>query len=235
MTVHRSRRHRVVLAALVLGLTGALAVTGCSHHSSKKSRRSSSSSVKKSTGSKKSHKRKIIGGGSGSGADHTTRARRSMCRPAPGSFRFIPLSEPSHVLVEYRNKRSSSCTLHNAPVLYRGEDGTKDEPYDRAKPLKFYEGGPELLDGHVLTVAAHGRAYASIPTKTASDKGTAQRLMYFGVMQPHSAELWRTATPLHFGKYDRLPSIGRTAKVGNWYGTKFRAETATDTRPDSAG
>ncbi|MGW2632846.1 DUF4232 domain-containing protein [Streptomyces chattanoogensis] len=229
MTARRSRRPRAAYAVLALGLTGSLALTGCNSHSSKKSKKTSSSSMK----SKKSKKRRIISGGAaagaGAGAGTAAQQRRSLCRPTPGSFRFASLTDPSHVILTYKNKSSSSCYLFNAPLLYRGEDGTKDMPYNRDKPLAFYDGEPGFMQDHRIQLAPGASAYASIPTKTASDKGKPQNLMYFGVAQYNGSKLQGTATALHFGRYDRHPSIGKTAKVGAWSRSLAGAEVDTKT------
>ncbi|MFJ9849304.1 hypothetical protein [Streptomyces sp. NPDC101150] len=225
MTARRSRRS-AAYAALALGLAGSLALTGCNSHSSKKSKRSSSSSSK-------SKKHRIIGGGAGAGAGAGAAASRdrSMCRPIPGSFRFVQVSEPSQVIVKYRNKTSSSCYLYNAPMLFRGDALSKDGSYDSTKPVALYEGAPGLMNGHRIQVAPGATAYATIPTKTASDKGKAQTLMYFGVMKRHEFSVQRTATAVHFGRYDQHPSIGKTAKVSDWYLSLNRAQSATNSRP----
>ncbi len=154
-----------------------------------------------------------------------------MCRPTPGSFKFVQLSEPSHVLVKYRNKSRSSCYLYNAPMVYRGDAPSKSGSYDIAKPLGLYEGAPGFMNSHRIEVRGGATAYASIPTLAASDKGKAQNVMYLGVMMQGRAAMQGVANAVHFGRYDRHPSIGATAKVGDWYLTQFRAESATHTRP----
>ncbi|ARF56312.1 hypothetical protein [Streptomyces gilvosporeus] len=224
MTAGRSRHYRAAYAALALGLAGSLALTGCKNHSSKKSKTSSSSSS-----SYKSKKHRIIGRGTGAGA--MTSRRRGMCRPTPGSFTFVQLSAPSHVLVKYRNKSRLSCYLYNAPMVYRGDAPSKSGSYDITKPLGLYGGSPGFMNSHRIEVRGGATAYASIPTPTPSDKGKAQNVMYLGVMMQGKAAMQGVANAVHFGRYDRHPSIGATAKVGDWYLTRFRAESATHTSP----
>ncbi|MFI9050462.1 hypothetical protein [Streptomyces sp. NPDC053427] len=231
MTARRSRRS-AAYAALALGLAASLALTGCKSHSSKKSKKTSSSSSYK-----KNKKHRIIGGGAGAaaGAGAGAAARRgNMCRPVPGWFKFVQLSEPSHVIVKYRNKGSSSCYLYNAPMVFRGDAPAKDGSYDSTKPLGLYEGAPDYMNNHRVEVAAGATAYATIPTKTASDKGKAQNLMYLGVMQPNRFSTQGAANPIHFGRYDQHPSIGATAKVSDWYLSLIQAQSATGSRPVKA-
>ncbi|MFG2140292.1 hypothetical protein [Streptomyces sp. NPDC048650] len=224
MTARRSRRS-AAYAALALGLAGSLALTGCNSHSSKKSKKHSYSS------SSKSKKRRIIGGTGAAAGAGAAASRTRPCTVPPGSFKLTAAgaSGPSHVIVRYHNIRSASCYLYNAPMLFF-PDSKKEEGYDRTKPLGFYEGGPGFLNGHRIEVKGDGYAYASVPTKTASDKGTRQSMMYLGAMAPSQIKVRSTATPRRFGQYKSMwPSLGKTAKVSDWYLDQHTAETQSDT------
>ncbi|MEU9110786.1 hypothetical protein AB0D04_03020 [Streptomyces sp. NPDC048483] len=226
MTAHRSRRRSAAYAALALALCGSLALTGCNSKSKKSKKTSSSSSYK-------SKKHKIIGGaGAGAGAGAAANRTRP-CTIAPGSYKLTTAggsTAPSHLILQYRNTRSASCYLYGAPMLFF-PDTTKEEGYDRMKPLGFYEGTPDSLVTHRIEVKAKGYAYASIPTKTAADKGTKQNMLYLGAMRSNSAELYRAATPVRYGHYKTMlrPSLGKTAKVSDWYLYRSMAEDVTDT------
>ncbi|MGW1373429.1 DUF4232 domain-containing protein [Streptomyces sp. NPDC002446] len=214
MTARRSRRRSTAYAALALGLAGSLALTGCNGSSSKKSKKSSSSSSKK---------RKIIGGGAaaaGAGAGAASRRPTNCTTGTSADFTFINKADPSHVIVKYRNSKSRSCYLYNSPMLYFGS---------AKQPLGYYEGAPSFGDSQRIEVPARGFAYASIPTTTAADKGTKQKVVKVGFMNATEPTQRGLSTTVNFSQYASLPSVGKTAKVGDWYLSDKLAEIKTNT------
>ncbi len=216
MTARRSRRRSAAYAALALGLAGSLALTGCNSHSSKKSKKSSSSSSK-------SKKRKIIGGGAaaaGAGAGAASRKPTYCTTGTSADFTFTTRTNPSHVIVKYHNSKSRSCYLYNSPMLYFGT---------AKQPLGYFEGPPSFGDTQRIEVPARGNAYASIPTTNAADKGSKQKLVKIGFMNASEPTQRGLSTTVNFSQYASLPSVGKTAKVGDWYLSDKLAELKTDT------
>ncbi|MFI0712759.1 hypothetical protein ACH4SK_19360 [Streptomyces inhibens] len=218
MTARRSRRRSAAYAALALGLAGSLALTGCNSHSSKKSKKSSSSSSK-------SKKRKIIGGGAaaagaGAGAGAASRSTTYCTTGTQGDYKFITRTDPSHVILKYHNSKSRSCYLYNSPMLYFGT---------AKQPLGYYEGAPSFGKTQRIEVPARGDAYASIPTTTAADKGTKQSVVKIGFMNASEPTQHGLSANIHLSQYASLPSVGKTAKVSDWYLSDKLAEIKTNT------
>jgi hypothetical protein len=217
MTAGRSRRRSAAYAALALALCGSLALTGCNSHSkSKKSKKHSYSSTSKSK------KHKLAGAaGAGAGAGAASRRVPNCTTGTSGDFKFAPKTKSSpHLILTYRNTKSRPCRLNNAPMVYLG---------DASKPLGYYEGAPSFAHTHQIEVPAGGQAYASIPTPTAATKGTPQKVVKIFFMAPSDPESRGLSTTIHYDRYDFPPSIGKSAKVSDWYRSAREAELQTDT------
>lgn len=207
MTASRSRRRSAAYAALALGLCGTLALTGCNSH--KKSKKHTSSSTHKSS-SHKSKKRKIIGGGAaaaGAGAGAAAH-RTTKCPTSSYRLTVSHRSDPSRLVVTYRNKGSHPCYLYGAPQLRFGA---------AKEPLQPLSGKPSVVDLHRITVAPRAEAYAVIPTTTAATKGTKQSTASVALVNSSGEPATEQTARLDFSDYRSPVSVGTKAKVGDWY------------------
>ncbi|MYU54934.1 MULTISPECIES: DUF4232 domain-containing protein [Streptomyces] len=217
MTAYRTRRRSAAYAALAIGLSGTLALTGCSGNAKKsrsKSQKQTSSSAgssSSSSSSSKSKKRRIIGGGAGVGAGAASRAA-GTCIPTADSLRFFQKASPSHVVVEFTNRSGSPCKLYDAPALRFGA---------AKEPLGFLEGGPSMV-GHSVALRPRGHAWASIPTTTAATRGTKQTFATVEFLGNglHGAHRGPARVDFPGGPV----SVGPAAKVTDWQVSLTKAE-----------
>ncbi|MEU7176979.1 MULTISPECIES: DUF4232 domain-containing protein [Streptomyces] len=217
MTAHRTRRRSAAYAALAIGLSGTLALTGCSGNAkksrskSKKQTSSSAGSSSSSSSSSKSKKRRIIGGGAGVGAGAASRAA-GTCIPTADSLRFFQKASPSHVVVEFTNRSGSPCKLYDAPALRFGA---------AKEPLGFLEGGPSMV-GHSVALRPRGHAWASIPTTTAATRGTKQTFATVEFLGNGLRGAHRGPARVDFP--GGPVSVGPAAKVTDWQVSLTKAE-----------
>ncbi|TBO55236.1 DUF4232 domain-containing protein [Streptomyces kasugaensis] len=215
MTAHRTRRRSAAYAALAIGLSGTLALTGCSGNAKKsrsKSQKQTSSSAgssSASSSSSKSKKRRVIGGGAGAGA--ASRAA-GTCIPTADSLRFFQKASPSHVVVEFTNRSGSPCKLYDAPALRFGA---------AKEPLGFLEGGPSMV-GHSVALRPRGHAWASIPTTTAATRGTKQTFATVEFLGNGLRGAHRGPARVDFP--GGPVSVGPAAKVTDWQVSLTKAE-----------
>ncbi|MFE5736870.1 DUF4232 domain-containing protein [Streptomyces celluloflavus] len=218
MTARRTRRRPAAYAALAIGLSGTLALTGCSGNAKKsrsKSQKqtSSATSSSSSSASSKSKKRRVIGGGAGVGAGAGAASRAAgTCIPTADSLRFFQKASPSHVVVEFTNRSGAPCKLYDAPALRFGA---------AKEPLGFLAGGPSMV-GHSVALRPRGHAWASIPTTTAATRGTKQTFATVEFLGNGLRGAHRGPARVDFP--GGPVSVGPAAKVTDWQVSLTKAE-----------
>ncbi|WP_411142999.1 DUF4232 domain-containing protein [Streptomyces sp. x-80] len=217
MTARRTRRRSAAYVALTIGLSGTLALTGCSGNAkksrSKSKKPTSSSAASSAASSPKSERRGGIGGGAGVGAGAGAASRAAgTCIPTADSLRFFHKPSPSHVVVEFTNRSGAPCKLYDAPALRFGA---------AKEPLGFLEGGPSML-GHSVALRPRGHAWASIPTTTAATQGTKQT--FATVEFPGNGLRGAHRGPARVDFPGGPVSVGPAAKVTDWQVSLTKAE-----------